>query len=79
MSSIHGHQVMELLLEHPEGLTRGQLSTAIADRFGSDARFHTCSREGMTIGELIDFLEQRGKFDDRAGKLSTEPERICSH
>lgn len=79
MSSVHGHEVMEMMLEQPGGYTRAELEVAVVTRFGSEARFHTCSREGMTVSELIEFLAERGKFDDREGKLSTARERICKH
>ena len=79
MPSIHGHEVMEMMLEEPAGLTRVELETAIAKRFGADTRFHTCSRENMTIPELVDFLAERGKFEECEGKLTTARDRICSH
>lgn len=79
MSSIHGHEVMEMMLESPAGLTRAELEAAVAARFGVAARFHTCSREDLSISELVDFLTDAGKFDEREGKLSTLRERICKH
>ncbi len=79
MSSIHGHAVLELMLEHPEGLTRSELEQAVSLRFGADARFHTCSREDMTTAELVDFLDERGKFETAAGRLATRRDRICNH
>ncbi len=79
MPSIHGHEVMEMMLEHPQGLSRQELEQIMTARFGPEARFHTCSREDMTIAELIDFLAQRGKFDEQGGRLSTARDRICNH
>lgn len=79
MPSIHGHAVLELMLDHPDGLTRSELERAVTVRFGVDARFHTCSREGMTAAELIDCLDERGKFETSAGRLAPRRDRICNH
>ena len=76
---IHGHEVMQMMVESPETFTRASLKTAIDNRFGPDARFFTCSAENMTAEELIGFLAQKGKFIDREGGFSTSPEKICSH
>ncbi|MGK3550321.1 DUF2492 family protein, partial [Escherichia coli] len=39
-----------------EQYTHASLEAAIKARFGEQARFHTCSAEGMTAGELVAFL-----------------------
>jgi probable metal-binding protein len=52
----------------------------IGAKFGEAARFHTCSAENMTAGELVGFLIARGKFqssDDQA--LTLDPSSICRH
>ncbi|KAG9396025.1 putative metal-binding protein [Carpediemonas membranifera] len=77
--SIHGHEVMHMMLENPAGFTRETLQVAINARFGADARFHTCSAENMTASQLIDFLEARGKFSSVGEKFNTNPDRICKH
>ncbi|MCR6552857.1 YecH family protein, partial [Aeromonas sp. CPF2-S1] len=45
--SIHGHEVMEMMLEQESPFTRASLRAAIASRFGAEARFHTCSASEM--------------------------------
>jgi probable metal-binding protein len=52
---------------------------AIVARFGTDARFHTCSAEGMTAPELVTFLETRGKFMPIDGGFTINPARVCAH
>ena len=76
---IHGHEVMEMMLAAERGLTRGELVSAIVERFGPAARFHTCSADGLTATEIVEFLESRGKFLESGGKLTTSPDRICAH
>lgn len=78
-NQVHGHEVMQLMLDLDQSFTRDSLREAIQKRFGSDARFYTCSAKDMTPDELMDFLAQRGKFVARDEGFSTEPERICKH
>lgn len=78
-NSIHGHDVMHMMLELGGTFTRESLKLAIDERFGEQARFHTCSAEDMDAGALIEFLRQRGKFVEAADGFNTEAERICNH
>ena len=59
--------------------TRESLRSAIIERFGSEARFFTCSADSMNADQLIEFLEQRGKFIEAGDGFKTEPEKICNH
>ena len=76
---VHGHEVMRMMIEEGKAYTKGTLRAAIADRFGEEARFSTCSAENMTAEELIAFLEGRGKFVDEGGGFRMQPDRICKH
>lgn len=77
--SIHGHEVMHLMLESKRSYSRESLRQAIIARFGETARFHTCSQEDMSAEELIDFLAARGKFVDGADGFTTHADKICNH
>jgi probable metal-binding protein len=78
--SIHGHEVLHFMLENKDGFPdRESLQAAIVARFGADARFHTCSAEGMDAATLIGFLEKKGKFVPTGAGFNTEPEKICNH
>ena len=55
------------------------LKTAILNKFGTDARFYTCSAENLTAEELIALLEQRGKFIAQKEGFSTSADKICNH
>ncbi len=76
---IHGHDVMQLLLDAGRPLSRAELEAAVLARFGPSARFHTCSAADMTAAELIAFLDAKGKFLEADGRLTTEASRICAH
>ncbi|ABL99490.1 YecH family metal-binding protein [Shewanella amazonensis] len=77
--SVHGHQVMALMLAHGKPLTQDALVSLIAQTFGDSARFHTCSAQGLTAGELIRFLKQKGKFIETEQGLVTLQALICEH
>ncbi|MFM5337946.1 YecH family metal-binding protein [Aeromonas enteropelogenes] len=77
--SIHGHEVMEMMLELGGQFTRASLKQAMTERFGEQARFHTCSASEMDAEALIDFLAARGKFIESADGFQTHADKICNH
>ena len=79
MTEVHAHEVMHMMLEHEEGFSRESLAIAIVERFGDDAKFHSCSASGMDVPAVIAFLESRGKFVARDGGFNTAMDKICSH
>ncbi len=77
--SIHGHEVMHMMMESGAAYTVASLREAIEARFGPTTRFHTCSAENMTAEELVAFLAARGKFVPVGEGFTTGPDRMCSH
>jgi probable metal-binding protein len=76
---IHGHEVMQMMIEGGKAYTKETLRPAIIERFGADARFYTCSAENMTPDELIAFLGSRGKFGAAGEGFSTATDKVCDH
>ncbi len=79
MNTIHGHEVMHMMVNSGESYTRESLRLAIQKQFGEETRFFTCSAEGMDADQLIQFLENKGKFHPLGEGFTTAPERICNH
>jgi probable metal-binding protein len=79
MKDIHAHEVMHMMLEQDGVFSRESLAQAIVERFGADAKFHSCSADNMDVHVVIDFLEARGKFVARDDGFSTAQDRICNH
>ncbi|MCG1032088.1 hypothetical protein C3387_02910 [Leclercia sp. LSNIH6] len=79
MASIHGHEVLTMMIESGEQYSEESLIAAITARFGDEARFHTCSAADMTAAELVAFLAARGKFIPQASGFSTHESKICRH
>lgn len=75
--SIHGHQVMEMMAESEQNYSKTQLKTDIADRFGEDARFHTCMGSDLTADDLIEFLASKGKFVESEEGISMPKDHLC--
>lgn len=78
-NQIHGHDVIAMMTASNELYTRASLKAAIIGKFGADARFHTCSAEGMDADAMIDFLAARGKFLENVGGLAINPDKVCKH
>lgn len=78
-NSVHGHEVLNFMLEIGGDFSKESLKQAIATRFGADTRFHTCSAQEMTAGELIEFLASRDKFVENENGFNTQPGKICQH
>ncbi|SUX85219.1 putative metal-binding protein [Citrobacter koseri] len=62
MDSIHGHEVLNMMIESGEQYSNTSLEAAITARFGEQARFHTCSAADMTAAELVAFLAAKGSL-----------------
>ena len=79
MSSIHGHEVLQMMLASGEQYTTDSLAAAISARFGADARFHTCSAQNLSAAELVAFLQKKGKFVAEESGFNTRESKICRH
>ena len=76
---IHGHDVLDFMIASGATYTCVTLAGAIVAKFGAAARYHTCSAEGMTAEQLIDFLSAKGKFRGSETGFTVATERICQH
>lgn len=79
MPSIHGHEVLSMMIKSGEVYTRESLIEAIRVKFGENTRFHTCSKSMMTAIELVEFLESKGKFIPENNGFTTHKNKICHH
>jgi len=77
--NIHGHEIIDIVSLHPEGLSSGRLAAIATERFGVDARFLTCSTENMTLPELLEFLHERSKVELRGQTVFPGGSPACEH
>jgi probable metal-binding protein len=79
MPSIHGHDLMDMMIETGKSYSTEALVAAAKAEFGEEALFHTCSFEGLNPEKLIELLVSKGKFNvDEKGEYSIQ-ERLCQH
>jgi len=79
MEQIHGHEVIQMMLQSGKAYTRTSLLTDIVATFGPDSRFFTCSAENLTAEGIIDFLQAKGKFVPCEAGFQTSPDLRCNH
>jgi probable metal-binding protein len=79
MKQIHGHEVMQMMLQSGKAYTRTSLLTDIVTTFGPDSRFFTCSAQNLTPEGIIDFLQAKGKFVPCEEGFQTSPDLMCKH
>ncbi len=71
---------MHMIAEAGRSFSKAELISEIGAKFGETTRFHTCSAEGMTAAELVDFLIARGKFQSSDEQsLTLDTSAICQH
>lgn len=79
MEQIHGHEVIQMMLESGKAYTRASLLTDIIPKFGLNSRFFTCSAENLTPEGIINFLQAKGKFVPCEAGFQTSSDLMCKH
>ena len=77
--TIHAHNILNMLSQSNAVFTQESLAAAVCTKYGSDVRFHTCSKEGLSLSDLLAFFLERGKVFEHQGTLIADPSRICKH
>ena len=77
--SVHGHNVLKMVLAAEKPQPREQLVEAIAAEFGADAQFHTCSVQGLSANDLLELFMGKGKLVEGAEGITADASRMCSH
>jgi probable metal-binding protein len=78
-NSIHGHEVIEMVVASGRAWRREELVEEVERRWGGSARFHTCSAQGMSAAELIRFLSEHGKFLESERGVTMDATKVCDH
>jgi probable metal-binding protein len=79
MEQIHGHEVIQMMLDSGKAYTRASLLTDIVAKFDPSSWFFTCSAENLTPEGMIDFLEAKGKFVRGEEGFQTSADLMCKH
>lgn len=78
-NTIHAHNILNMLSQSGAVFTPDSLAAAVGTKYGSDVTFHTCSKEGLSLSELLAFFLERGKVFEHQGALVADPSRMCKH
>lgn len=79
MEQIHGHEVIQMMLQSGKAYTQATLVADIVTTFGPDARFFTCSAENLTPEGIVAFLQAKGKFVPCQEGFQTSADLMCKH
>ncbi|MFI3281613.1 MAG: YecH family metal-binding protein [Rikenellaceae bacterium] len=72
---IHAHEILRMM--EGNNYTTASLKEAIINKFGPEARFNTCSAEGMDAAEIINFLAAKGKFKSSECGFTMDISKVC--
>lgn len=75
--TVHGHEVMEMMVESGQRYSEASLVDEMAERFGEEASYHTCCAEGLGASELIEFLWTKGKLTGTRDSFVFDPMDQC--
>jgi probable metal-binding protein len=78
-TTIHGHDIIDLVATYPDGIRLSQLMEIVAERYGRMVSFHTCSAAGMDLDGLLKFLEARDKVRIVSGVVYPGGSPVCEH
>jgi probable metal-binding protein len=80
MNSFHVHGVLDMLYQIKEALSAEEIKNKIAEKFGVNSSFCSCSSEGMNPDQVIEFLLQRQKIiETLPGKYQLNLYNTCNH
>ena len=77
--AIHGHEIIYLVANYPDGIRLSQLMEVVNERFGKAVTFHTGSAMGMDLDGLLRFLEARDKVRITSGVVYPGGSPACEH
>jgi probable metal-binding protein len=78
-TAVHGHEIIDLVSQYPDGIRLSQLMEVVVERFGRFVTFHTGSAMGMDLDGLLRFLEARDKVRITSGVVFPGGAPACEH
>ena len=79
-SHYHVHSVLEMLDQAGKALSLTEIETMIVEKFGSAAKFSSCSLSEMAPKQVIEFLLARQKIaESEPGKFILNIYNSCGH
>jgi len=76
MKNLHGHEVIAFILNANPPIKEEELLSTLSKEF-KDCRFHTCSKENLTVKGLLDFLKMADKLHFVKGVAKIKTDNVC--
>jgi probable metal-binding protein len=77
--AVHGHNIIDLVSSHPDGIRLSHLMEIVVERYGRSVTYHTCSAMGMDLDGLLRFLEAKEKVRIKSGVVYPGGSPACEH
>ena len=77
--STHGHALLNHIIDNGGRVDLSQLRQWALTTHGTDAHYHTCSVEGLSLDGILQFLQERNKVSVNGTTVSVNVENICAH
>ena len=79
-SHFHVHSVLEILDQVGKALSLTEIEALIVEKFGTAAKFSSCSLSEMAPSQVIEFLLARQKIAEiEPGKFVLNTHNSCGH
>ena len=79
-TSFHIHEVLNALYQDSTPRTLPELNSFIAEKFGTNPQFFSCSEQNMSIDQAIEFMMMREKISEVSeGKFAIHTGNQCNH
>ncbi|MBC2607264.1 YecH family protein [Pelagicoccus albus] len=76
---IHAHEILDMMESSGKTYSNESLSKEIAETFGEESTFNTCSAQGMDCKVIVDHLWEKGKFSGTTEAFVYSPGSRCDH
>jgi len=78
-AAIHGHQVLQHMIDHGCYTSKLELIDELNDHFGQDKTYYTCANSNLSAEDIVKFLIFKGKIMFTEEGLKTDENKICKH
>lgn len=77
--STHGHALLNYIIDNGGQVNLDTLRQWAQSTHGNDARYHTCSVEGLSLDGILQFFQERNKVAVIGTAVSVNVQNICKH
>ena len=77
--TIHAHEVLNLLGNFENGVSKEELNLILTEKFGTKFNFTNCSGNKYSFNEILEFRSLKNKITTKDTKLFLNRQNICHH